>query len=64
MAGIHLQDINFLSMLGKNTSMLTGNNILKGFDRTVGFIDFVQTRNLDQPSDVVGVEFVIDDPFG
>lgn len=42
----------------------TPNDILKRIDETAGFVHFVQARNLDEPSDIVRDELVMDDPFG
>lgn len=43
---------------------LTSNDVLEILDHTSSLVDIVETRDLDEPSDVVRDEFVVDDPFG
>ena len=41
----------------------TYDNVFECFYGSVRLVNFVQTRNLDQPSHVVRIELVVDDPF-
>ncbi len=41
----------------------TDNDILKGLDRSIRLVHVIQSRDLDEPSDVVRVELIVDDPL-
>ena len=43
--------------------MLTSDDTFKVLHLTGHLVNVVQPRNLNQPSDIVRVEFVMDDPF-
>lgn len=43
---------------------LTSYDIFKRLHRSIGLVDFVESRDLDKPANVVGEEFVVDHPFG
>lgn len=42
---------------------LTPHDVFECIHLTCGFVDFVQPRDLNEPSDVVRQELVVDDPF-
>jgi hypothetical protein len=51
------------SILTSASSLLTLDDILEIFDQAPAPEHLVQPRNLDEPSDVVRDELVVDDPF-
>lgn len=42
---------------------LTDNDILKGIDKSALLVHIIQPGYLNEPSYIVGVQFVVDDPF-
>jgi hypothetical protein len=42
---------------------LTGDQIFEGFDGSAPLVNIVEARDLDQPSDVVRKQLVVDHPF-
>jgi hypothetical protein len=45
-------------------TLLTLDNVFEVLDETCSFVDFIQPWHLDEPSDIVRDELVVDYPFG
>jgi len=63
--GIHLL---LESELSQSTSrnqknVPTGHNVLERLNGTIRFIDFVEARYLDEPTNVMREKFVVHNPF-
>lgn len=41
----------------------TADNILEAVDQPLPLVNFIQSRNLNQPSNIMGDELIVDDPF-
>lgn len=51
------------SLHSRTKELRTADNILETVDQPLTLVNFIQSRNLNQPSNIMRDELIVDDPF-